>query len=794
MGLGIRKPGYNIYVAGIQGTGKTSVIKAFLERWARTLPPPDDWVYVHDFSTPEVPRAVQLAPGDGRKLRRFMEQLIKSLRSDIPAALQSEEFENHVNAYLSTTNERKAKLYGELEKLAKSMDFQVKSSRVGIETIPIIDGRAMTEKDYNKLNEDQRRSVEAARAKIEPEVLDFARKIRAIENETKEHIETLRRELGESVVGHHIAEVREQFDKNEAIKRYLDEVAGHIIENLLDFVDDDDDHEPGSPPAHGPDTEDGYLPSERDRFRKYRVNLFVDHQNLEHAPVVIETNPTYYNLFGKIEKNVEHGMYLTDFTMIKCGSIHRASGGYLVLNALDIFRTPTIWETLKRVLKNRRGYIEDMGEQYSLLPTSGLRPDPIPLDVQVILIGNDEIYHALFDWDEDFNKIFKIKADFDAKMPRSKENIDSYVAFIATRHEREGLLPFDRSGVATIVEFGSRLVEDQRLLSTQFGALKDLTIEADFIAREQGARVVTRSHVEKAIDEKYYRVNLVEENILEMVRNEEYLIDVEGHRIGQVNGLAVYDLGDYSFGKIGRISCTTAVSDDGFMNIERASKLSGKIHDKGMYILTSYLKAILARKHSIGMSVSVCFEQSYGLIDGDSASVAELVGIVSALSGIPVDQSFAMTGSVNQFGEVQPVGGINEKIEGFFKAATLLRRDSKAFRIIIPHQNAANLVLHRDVRAAVRSGRLTIYPVKTVSEAFRLATGKDLGVDSIYADEARPGSAFDVIRKRLDAIHAAKAKGKHGVAPATATKNREASRPAAARVRRPAARRTLSGR
>ena len=752
MGLGIRKPGYNIYVAGAQGTGKTSVIKTFLERWSSKADVPSDWIYVYNFQHTEVPKAISLPAGDGRKFKKGMEQLVKALRSEIPLALQSEDYENAVNAYLSASADRKAKLFNDLEKRAKALDFQIKTTRMGIETIPVVEGRVLSEKEYAKLSDPLREGIEDRRAHIEPEVLDFARKVRAIETETREYVERLRSELGRHVVTVHIDPLIESYKDNKQIVEYLEQVRDHVLEHLMEFVESDESqNQQGQQP---PEIDLLGIHEERDKFVRYHVNVFVDNTNSKGAPVIIETNPTYYNLFGKIEKNVEHGMYLTDFTMIKAGAIQRANGGYLVLNAMDIFKTGSIWDTLKRVLKNRLGFIEDMGEQYSLLPTSGLRPSPIPLDMKVILIGNDDIYHALHGMDDDFSKIFKIKAHFDDKMERNKKNIEHYVDFIATRSDKEDLLPFDRSGVAAVVEYGSRLVDDQRHLSTQFGTLKDLTIEADYVARHLDAKVIKRQHIESALEQRFHRVNLVEEQMAEMVKNEDVLLSVTGAAIGQVNGLAVYDMGDYSFGKVSRITCTVSVSNDGIINIERAAKLSGRIHDKGIQILSGYLNAVLAKEHSMGISASVCFEQSYGLIDGDSASVTELTAILSAISQVPVFQNIAMTGSLNQFGEVQPIGGVNEKIEGFWRTIKALGKESGRFRVLIPMQNAANLMLHGDARAAVKNGHLEVVPVKTFAEVFELATGLALGIDSIYQLQFTRGSALWIIHERLEEIRA----------------------------------------
>lgn len=722
MGLSIKRPGYNIYVAGIEGTGKTSVIRQFLEKWSADSPPPYDWVYLYNFQDIEVPRAIKLPRGEGRKLKKNMEHLVKALRSEIPVALQSEDYENAVNTYISSANDIKSKLYSELEKLAKAKDFVIKSTRMGIETIPIVDGRPLTERDYSKLAEDERGEIEGRRSELEPEVLDFARKVRAIDKETSEQLENLRSSIGEQIISALIIPLLEEYGAFSEILEYIEQVREDVKENLLEFVEDEQ-----------PSAEDAYLIEDKDKFTKYKVNVFVDNSKIEKAPVIIENNPTYYNLFGKIEKNVEHGMYLTDFTMIKAGAIHRANGGYLVLNAIDIFRPGNVWESLKRILRNRKGFIEDMGEQYSLLPTSGLRPEPAPLDLKVILIGTDEIYHILYQQDEEFQKIFKIKADFDFKMERNNDNIMSYVNFIATRMRREELFPFDKSAVAAIVEYGSRLIEDQNLLSTQFGELKDLTIEADFIAKERGHPIVQREDVENALDQKYYRLNLQEEYLLRLVKQQDILISVDGTRVGQINGLAVYDYSDYSFGKIARITCTSSPSKRGILNIERQARLSGKIHDKAVMIIAGYFKAVFPRNKAHAFTASVCFEQNYGMIDGDSATLAEVIAIISSLARIPIRQNLAITGSMNQFGEVQTIGGVNEKIEGFWKICDLVGRSEK-YTVMIPAANAQNLMLHRKTQAAVKAGRLEIIPVSHIAEAFEIATGVPLGVRDVHGD------------------------------------------------------------
>jgi len=742
MGLSIQRPGYNIYVAGIEGTGKTSVIRQFLQTWSANSEAPPDWIYLYNFSEPENPRCLTLLRGEGKKFKKSMEHLVKSLRSEIPVALQSEDYENAVNTFISSANDFKSKLYSELEKLAKSKDFVIKSTRMGIETIPVLDGRSLTERDYSKLGEADRLNIENRRSELEPEVLDFARKVRGIDKDTAEQLEKLRDSIGEQIVSALIAPLLEEYVDFPDIADYLEQVREDVKENLLEFVEEE--------AAAGEDS--SYPEETKDKFNKYKVNVFVDNSKTDKAPVIIEDNPTYYNLFGKIEKNVEHGMYLTDFTMIKAGSIHRANGGYLVLNALDIFRTGSTWESLKRILRARKGFIEDMGEQYSLLPTSGLRPEPMPLDLKVILIGTDEIYHVLFQEDEEFHKIFKVKADFDFKMERNDINIQSYVSFIATRANLEKLAPFDRSAVAAIVEHGSRMVEDQNLLSTRFGEIKDLTIESDFIAKQQGNKTVTRDDVETALDMKSYRLNLQEEYLLRLMKQEDILVSVDGERVGQINGLAVYDYADYSFGKINRITCTTSPNKSGILNIERTVRLSGKIHDKAVMIISGFFKAMLPRDKPYSFTSSVCFEQNYGPIDGDSATLAEVIAIVSSLARIPIKQNLCITGSMNQFGDVQTIGGVNEKIEGFFKICDMIGK-SDEYIAIIPKANANNLMLHRHARKAVEMGRLKIIPVGHISEAFEVATGVPLGVTDVHEPSKAPRkSAVGEIVHWLDSV------------------------------------------
>lgn len=745
LGLGIQKPGYNIYVAGVQGTGKTSVIRTFLKKTAEKCSTPGDWIYVYNFKNPESPHAMELKTGIAKRFKKQMDELMEQLTVELVDAFQSEEYETNVNSTVNASNEKKAKLFSELEKAAKAKNFGVKSTRMGIVTVPIVEGKPLSEKDYSDLNEEQKEKIESERNLLEPEVLDFARKVRAIENETKNKLEELQSELGDYVVSQALIPFLKEYEHEKNVLEYLDEVKNHLLENLNDFLPDDEDGEGEGEETVAPSS---YHLKKGDPHLPYRINVFVDNTEIKGAPIIIENNPTFYNLFGKIEKNIEYGVYTTDFKMIKAGSLARANGGYLVLNALDVLRAPHVWDTLKRVMKNQKLFIEDLGEQYSILATSGLRPEPIPLNVKIILIGSDWIYRMLYQHDEDFNKIFKIKADFDAQMDRSQKTIHDYVEFISTRTKVENLLPFDESGIAAIIEFGSRIVDDQDKLTTRFSLIKDITIEADFIAKEQKSKKVTRKDVEKAIEERYSRSSAIEDHIIEMLERKDIIISTNSRRVGEINGLAVYSLGDLSFGVPTRITCRTYKGKPGILNIEREASLSGKLHNKGVSILTSWINATFAKKQPAHIAATICFEQNYNGVDGDSATLAELCLVLSSIANIPIDQGIGVTGSVNQFGEIQPIGGVNEKIEGFFKTCKLQGLTGRQ-GCIIPVQNIKHLMLNRDVREAIEKEQFHIWPVSKVEEAFELLTGFCAGKWEEKKSQFEDGTAFHTIYKIL---------------------------------------------
>ena len=742
-GLGVNKPGYNIYVAGVQGTGKTSVMRSFLMKTAQKQTTPLDWIYVYNFKSIESPRAIGVPTGVAKKFKKDMENLIETLSKEITDALQSEDYETNVNATVNISNDKKTKLFVELEKSAKGMNFGVKSTRMGIVTVPIVEGKPLSEKDYSDLTDEQKERIEADRNQLEPEVLDFARKVRAIEAETKQKLDEIKSKIGGYVVGNAMESLFKFYEANKNLIIYLKEVKEHILENLDGFVTEraEESDEEGQE-----ESATSLLLKKQDQHLPYRVNVFVDNTGTKGAPIIIESNPTFYNLFGKIEKNIEYGVYTTDFKMIKAGALARANGGFLVLNALDVFKNPHVWDTLKRVLKNQKIFIEDLGEQFSLLPTSGLRPEPIPLNVKIVLIGSDWLYRMLYQFDEDFPKIFKIKADFDSEMSWDKENVQAIAKFVSDRSKVEDLLPFEKSGIAAIIEFASRVVSDQDRLTTRFSLLKDLTIESDFIARERSAQKIERTDVEKAISERYFRSALVEDRLNELIERGDILLSTNTRRIGEINGLAVYSMGDVSFGKPTRITCRVYKGKPGILNIERDAALSGKIHNKGISILTSWIHSVFGRKKAAEVSATICFEQNYSGIDGDSATLAQLCLVLSSIAQIPIDQSIAVTGSANQFGEVQPIGGVNEKIEGFFKTCQMKGLTGRQ-GVIIPKLNVKHLVLNHEVRQAIARNDFHVWAVESVEEAFELLTGFSTGEWDETTQAFTPSTAFQLIDK-----------------------------------------------
>jgi len=713
LGLAIKDFRYNIYVAGGPGLGKTSIVKAFLEKVSAKEKTPPDLCYVHNFEDPYTPKYLQLPPGWGCQLKEDMKKLVEMLKKDIPTAFQSEEYQKRKQQIDEEFNEARNRLFLELEGAAEKKGFVLQRTPVGIKTIPVLEGKPLTEERYRKLTPEERERIEKLQEEVQLMIQEAIGKVGRIEEERMKEIEKLNKDVASFTIHPRIAKLKEKYQEHSRVIEFLDGVGGDMLANIEDFME-------------GERKQVLPMPEALDKFRKYDVNVLVDCSKTKGAPVVVQDNATYPNLFGKVERRVQFGVMTADFTMIKPGALHEANGGYLVLNADNLFRYWISWEALKIALRSKKIQIEDPASMLGFTATEGLKPEPVPLDIKVIIIGNPLIYQLLQLYDEDFRTLFNVKSDFDDLMDWKEEYVKKFGPFIKARCEERGIKPFHKSGVARVVEYASEITGDQKKLSARFSDIMTIIREASYWAEQDGSPYVTAEHVEKAIEEKIYRSNMIEEKISEMIERGDILVDTEGEVIGQVNGLSVYELGDFTFGRPSRITANVYAGKEGVVNIEREAELSGKIHTKGLMILKGWLGEKFAYDKPLSLSASIAFEQSYAKVEGDSASSTELYAIISALAGVPLKQGIAVTGSVNQKGELQPVGGINEKIEGFYKVCKLKGLNGQQ-GVIIPEQNINNLMLKKEIIDAVKKGKFHIWAVKNIDEGIELLTGQRAG-------------------------------------------------------------------
>ena len=737
-GLGMTNNGFNLYLAGEPGTGRSSTIRELLKKRVKDSIPPSDWCYVHNFASPDAPLALSLPAGKGSELAADLGELLEYVRANIPSALESKEYETNRVAIVEKYQEQNGEIFAALEKEAGERGFALQRTVSGLVVVPQKEDRNFTQEEYESLGEEERERMDRHGRELTERLNDSLRQVRENEKALKDTLAQLDRELGLSAVGHHLNPLKEKYAGFQKVLGYLESMQEDLLLNLEDF----------KPQASPPQIPGLRLPRQEPTFERYQVNVLVENDPETGAPIVFESNPTYNNLFGRIENIMQMGgVATTNFTLIKPGALHRANGGYLIVDAREVLINPFAWESLKRCIRNSEIRIEDVLEQYRFMTVVSLKPEPIPLHAKIVMIGSLWIYYLLFYLEPDYRKFFKVKVDFDSQINRTPGVMQDYALFVATHCQKEGLLPFDAGAVAAMLEHASRLVEDQERLSSQFTELSDLVREASYWAAREGAQTVDRGWVRKAVEEKTYRSNRIEERLQELLAEGVILCDTAGSVVGQINGLSVMTLGDYTFGRPSRLTVRVYLGRGGMVNIEREVKLSGPIHDKGVLILTGYLGGKFARDKPLSFAASICFEQSYDGIEGDSASSTELYGLLSALSGLPIRQGIAVTGSVNQHGKVQPIGGVNYKIEGFYavcKAKGLTGEQG----VIIPSLNERNLMLSDEVVAAVASGRFHVWSVAHIDQGIEILTGVAAGKpaeDGSYPE----GSVNYLVDRRL---------------------------------------------
>ena len=740
-GLGIQRRGFNIYVAGPAGTGKTTVMKSFLEAHAKQKPAPSDWCYVHNFRDPYCPSALPVPPGTGSALQVDMRHLVDSARRSIVQAFSSKEYGERRSEIGDELNRKRESAFNAISEKAKEKGLLLKATQVGLILTPAADGQPLSEEDYQSLSAEAKEELGKAREELSNELKEVISELQNEETTVQSRLEDYDHEVAAYAVGRLFEELKARYAELAQVVGYLNEVEKDITENFEQFRSE------GKPEGSDPIAVAVQEQARKQAFRNYDVNVIVDNSELRGAPVVLETNPTFNNLFGRIEKEAQFGALYTDFTMIRSGSLHRANGGYLAVRIEDLLTNFQSWEGLKRTLRDDKLIIEEIGERLGYVVTKSLRPEPIPLDVKVVIIGEPMFYYMLLRNDFEFRELFKVKADFDRQMEKTEVNLKDYAAVLCRLCIEEDLRHLTSEALARIMEHSSRLADDRDKLSTMFSSIADIIREANFYAGEDGASLIEAEHIEKAVEQRVYRSNLIQQHVNEMIETNMVIIDIDGETVGQVNGLAVIDLGDFAFGRPSRITSSVGVGREGLIDIEREAKLGGRLHTKGVMILNGYIHEKYARDIPLSLSARLVFEQSYGEVDGDSASSTELYSLLSRLAEVPVKQGIAVTGSVNQKGEVQAIGGINEKIEGFFEVCRAKGlKDTQG--VLIPASNVRNLMLKDEVVDAIREGKFHVYPVRTIDEGIEVLTGVKAG-QLLEDGTFEPDSIHDRAQKRL---------------------------------------------
>jgi len=743
-GLEMSSPEFNVFVAGIPGTGRHTMCEEFCKRVAKNRPAPNSIVFVHNFSDSDRPIWLKFQAGLGRAFQSDMLALISELQEVIPKAFEEKSKDEERKELIDSLQKKQRSLMNDLEIKAKELNFTLKIGQGNFTVIPLINGEPAKEEVLEELSEEEKEKINNDRDKFYAEDIDdFVRQSRELEKEIREKLRELEQEVALTVVRVPMDDLREKYRDFSKVLNYLNSVQEHILENLSPFL-----------PSDGAESSNQLISftgkaQDENPLSVYEVNCIVDNSNLQSSPVIYEPNPNFTNLFGQVERRAVFGTYTTDFTLIRAGSMISSNGGFLILDLLDTLTNPGVWPALKRVIRNKNVRIEDLGETYGW-STGGIKPEPVPVEVKVILVGSPMHYELLLHYDEDFGRLFKVKADFSESIDCDPHTIKDYQVFIEFHRQKNDLLPFTKEAILRVLQESSRFVADKKKLSTRFGDIRELLIEADHWARQEGVTQVDRLQIERAVEEKRFRSDLLDDRLRKHIVEGTLLIDVDGKSVGQVNGLAVLSLGDYSFGKPCRITAQTFMGEQGVINIERESKLSGNIHDKGVLILQGYMGGQYAQKNPLTLSASICFEQSYSGIDGDSASSTELYSILSSLSGLPISQGLAVTGSVNQRGEVQPIGGVNEKIEGYFEICKEKKKLNGQQGVLIPIQNVKNLILRTEVSQAVKEGKFKIFPIRNIDEGISVLTGIEAGKRDSLTGEFPEESVHGKVQSKLN--------------------------------------------
>ena len=715
-GLNVDIKGYNLYLEGPSGVGKTMYTKHYLDKLSKKKKTPCDWCYIYNFDNPNEPVALPLHAGQGREFKDYMDSFIKDIKNDLKNTFDNDDFEKEKALITQTFEQQRDALLEKLNEKSAKYGFQVKSSQNGIYMMPIINGKAIEQEEFEKLDDEVKQNFENNSSIVQEQILQVISEIKNIEKETQKRLSEWQSNVALLTINAHINYIKSKFKRNKKINTFLENIKKDILKNIDHFLAEPKDAQATPGPRQEPPKP----------WQNYRVNLFIDNSHQEGAPVIMDSDYSYHTLFGKLEYENYFGSLKTDYTMLKPGLLHQANGGYIIFQAHDLLENGICYETLKKALRQKQLLLENTADPRSPMVMVSLKPEPIPLDIKVIIIGSEEIYQTLLAVDSDFRKLFKIKVEFEDSSDNTEENMNKLAKFIHGYCKQEEIPHLDAPAVAKIIEYSSRLADNQDKLSTRFNDLSQIIGEAATWATMNKSKVVTAEYVDMALSERINRIKKYDSMYTEMIKENTLLIDTKGSKVGQINGLTVMNIGDYTFGKPVKITANTYTGKTGVINIEREVSLSGSTHSKGVYILSGYLGEKFAQDIPMSLTASICFEQLYNGVDGDSASSTELYAILSSLSGVPINQSFAVTGSVNQKGEIQPIGGVNEKIEGYFQICKMRGLDG-SHSIMIPIQNIKNLNLNQEVVDAVKNKKFHIYAISTIDEGIELLTGVPAG-------------------------------------------------------------------